>query len=251
MLKRQVKLIRNGRSQAVRIPRELELPGDQATLTKDGDRLILEPVRKRGLLALLAELEPLDEDFAEIEDLPAEPVELSSPSQGGKPLIRADWPFLHFGAINLFWRREHYEAARASLRDFDYEIISLDCRDEDTFRINLSKALRWFELFGYEPWTGNLNALNDAFWRLRFGPSKRLALCIENYDRLVKSAPELAHALLDIVELTARNHLVDGCRLVALIQTHDPGFEAHDLGARSARWNLKEQFRSSRGLDAS
>jgi len=226
MLKRQVKLIRNGRSQAVRIPRELELPGDQATLTKDGDRLILEPVRKRGLLALLAELEPLDEDFAEIEDLPAEPVELSSPSQGGKPLIRADWPFLHFGAINLFWRREHYEAARASLRDFDYEIISLDCRDEDTFRINLSKALR-------------------------FGPSKRLALCIENYDRLVKSAPELAHALLDIVELTARNHLVDGCRLVALIQTHDPGFEAHDLGARSARWNLKEQFRSSRGLDAS
>jgi antitoxin VapB len=76
MLKRQVKLFRNGRNQAVRIPRELELPGDTATLTKDGDRLILEPVAKRGLLAILAELEPLDEDFPQIEDLPAEPVDL-------------------------------------------------------------------------------------------------------------------------------------------------------------------------------
>ena len=75
MLKRQVKLFRNGRNQAVRIPREFELPGDHATLTKDGDRLILEPAPKRGLLAILAELEPLDEDFPEIEDLPPEPVD--------------------------------------------------------------------------------------------------------------------------------------------------------------------------------
>jgi antitoxin VapB len=75
MLKRQVKLFRNGRNQAVRIPRDLELPGDRATLTKDGDRLILEPATKRGLLAILAELEPLDEDFPEFEDMPPEPVD--------------------------------------------------------------------------------------------------------------------------------------------------------------------------------
>jgi antitoxin VapB len=75
MLKRQVKLFRNGRNQAVRIPRDLELPGDQATLTKEGDRLILEPAKKRGLLAILAELEPLDEEFPEFEDQPPEPVD--------------------------------------------------------------------------------------------------------------------------------------------------------------------------------
>jgi antitoxin VapB len=75
MLKRTVKLFRNGRNQAVRIPREFELPGDEAVLTKDGDHLILEPAPKRGLLAYLAEMEPLDEDFGPIEDLPAEPVD--------------------------------------------------------------------------------------------------------------------------------------------------------------------------------
>jgi antitoxin VapB len=73
---RRVSLFRNGRSQAVRIPREFELPGKEAVMRKDGDRLIIEPEPKRALLALLATLKPLDEDFGEIPDLPAEPVDL-------------------------------------------------------------------------------------------------------------------------------------------------------------------------------
>ena len=68
---RHVRLFRNGRNQAVRIPREFELDGDEAIMHKEGHRLILEPVRKGRLLALLDTLEPLDEPFPEIdEDLP-------------------------------------------------------------------------------------------------------------------------------------------------------------------------------------
>ena len=52
--RRHVKLFRNGRSQAVRIPVEFELPGDEAIMHRDGDRLVIEPLRKRGLIALLA-----------------------------------------------------------------------------------------------------------------------------------------------------------------------------------------------------
>ena len=73
---RHVKLFRNGRNQAVRSPREFELEGDEAILRKEGDRLILEPVPARSLLAFLATLEPLDEDFPEIDDPPPEPFEL-------------------------------------------------------------------------------------------------------------------------------------------------------------------------------
>ncbi|MDF1817392.1 MAG: hypothetical protein P1U54_02010 [Immundisolibacteraceae bacterium] len=68
---RHVRLFRNGRNQAVRIPREFELDGDEAIMHKEGHRLILEPIRKGRLLALLDTLEPLDEPFPEIdEDLP-------------------------------------------------------------------------------------------------------------------------------------------------------------------------------------
>lgn len=66
----------NGRNQALRIPREFELPGTEAILHKEGDRLIIEPVEPTSLLALLATLEPLDEEFPPIPKLPVDPVDL-------------------------------------------------------------------------------------------------------------------------------------------------------------------------------
>jgi len=73
---RHVKLFKNGRNQAVRIPREFELPGEDAIMRKDGDRLIIEPAPPRSLLALLATLPPLDEDFPPIPDVVPDPVKL-------------------------------------------------------------------------------------------------------------------------------------------------------------------------------
>jgi antitoxin VapB len=66
--RRHVRLFRNGRNQAVRIPVEFELPGDEAIMHRDGDRLLIEPVRRRGLIALLKTMHPLDEGFPEIDD---------------------------------------------------------------------------------------------------------------------------------------------------------------------------------------
>jgi antitoxin VapB len=69
---RHVRLFRNGRNQALRIPREFELEGDEAILRKEGDRLIIEPLRKGRLLSLLATLEPIEERLPDVdEDLPA------------------------------------------------------------------------------------------------------------------------------------------------------------------------------------
>ncbi len=73
---RQVKLFKNGRNQAVRIPREFELPGDEAVMRKEGDRLIIEPAKSRSLLGVLATLEPLDEELPEVDDLPIDDVEI-------------------------------------------------------------------------------------------------------------------------------------------------------------------------------
>lgn len=70
---RNVKLFRNGRNQAVRIPVEFELPGDEAIMRREGDRLVIEPVRKRGLIALLKTMTPFDEEFPSIDDPLAAP----------------------------------------------------------------------------------------------------------------------------------------------------------------------------------
>jgi antitoxin VapB len=76
MSERRVKLFKNGQNQAVRIPHQFELPGEDAIIRKEGQRLIIEAAPPRSLLAVLATLPTLDENFPPIEDLPAEPVEL-------------------------------------------------------------------------------------------------------------------------------------------------------------------------------
>jgi antitoxin VapB len=75
---RHIRIFRNGRNQAVRIPREFELDAEEAIIRKEDDRLVIEPVRKKGLLATLATLPALDEDFPDIDKglLPLNNVEL-------------------------------------------------------------------------------------------------------------------------------------------------------------------------------
>jgi antitoxin VapB len=73
---RHVKLLRRNSHQLIRVPVEFELPGVEAMMRRDGDRLVIEPVRKRSLLALLKSMEPFDRDFLETEDPPPAPAKI-------------------------------------------------------------------------------------------------------------------------------------------------------------------------------
>jgi antitoxin VapB len=75
---RRARLFRNGRNQAVRIPRELELPGREVLLRREGRRLIVEPVGRPSLIDLLATLKPLDENVLAIDRPMPEPVDRDS-----------------------------------------------------------------------------------------------------------------------------------------------------------------------------
>lgn len=67
---RHVRLFRNGANQAVRIPKEFELPGKEAVMHREGDKLIIEPVK--GKAASLAEAmkgwETIDEPFPDVDE---------------------------------------------------------------------------------------------------------------------------------------------------------------------------------------
>ena len=65
---RQARLFRNGRNQAVRIPREFELVADEVIIYREEGRLVIEPVPQRSLAEVLATLEPIEEGFPALED---------------------------------------------------------------------------------------------------------------------------------------------------------------------------------------
>lgn len=76
---KEVKLFRNNRSQAVRIPAEFELPGDRVSIRREGNKLIIEPIAVPAniveLLAAWRQETPLgpEDQFPGIEDMPAKP----------------------------------------------------------------------------------------------------------------------------------------------------------------------------------
>ncbi|MDB5741694.1 MAG: virulence-associated protein VapB-like protein [Polaromonas sp.] len=82
---RPVRLFRNGANQAVRIPKEFELPGKDALIHREGNKLIIEPLTPKhpkgsaaALLAVLATMEPIDEEFPDVDEglLPLDDIDL-------------------------------------------------------------------------------------------------------------------------------------------------------------------------------
>lgn len=65
---KHVRFFRNGRNQAIRIPREFEVDADEAIIRREDDRLVIEPVRRKGLLATLSKLPALDEPFPDVDE---------------------------------------------------------------------------------------------------------------------------------------------------------------------------------------
>jgi antitoxin VapB len=67
---RTAKLFRNGRNQAVRLPREYELDAEEVLIRKEGNNLILTP-RPRSWDEYFARASRLSDDFPDtIEELP-------------------------------------------------------------------------------------------------------------------------------------------------------------------------------------
>ncbi|EKV27312.1 SpoVT/AbrB domain protein [Caenispirillum salinarum AK4] len=72
---RTLKIIREGGEQRISLPADMQFPGDEVTVTREGDRLVIAPKRRKTLIELFDEWDDLDEDFPDPEDPPPEPVD--------------------------------------------------------------------------------------------------------------------------------------------------------------------------------
>jgi antitoxin VapB len=74
---RTAALFMNGGSQAVRLPKEFRLPGEQVRIRREGRTVVLEPVAKaewpEGFWSRLEKLGPVTGDFKAPEPLPTSP----------------------------------------------------------------------------------------------------------------------------------------------------------------------------------
>jgi len=69
----KARVFRNGANQAIRIPVDMSFETDEVTLERDGEALIVRPLRSRGWKAFFADpAMVLPDDFDTGEDLPPE-----------------------------------------------------------------------------------------------------------------------------------------------------------------------------------
>lgn len=73
------KLFKNGRSQAVRLPKAFRFEGDMVKIRKEGQKVILEPMEKTEWPKGFWRMFTPDPDFETPSPLPSEPVDLDEP----------------------------------------------------------------------------------------------------------------------------------------------------------------------------
>jgi hypothetical protein len=161
---------------------------------------------------------------------------------------RLDWHLMQNGAVTLYFQTDILEGDLAWLGERGYRIQTIDCQELPAFYRQVSITFQFKENFGYDDWTGNLDALNDAFRCLDIDSEAGLVLCFLRYDLLKAANPHVAQGVLDIIEWHSRDYLLFGRRLLALVQSDDPRIQFGPLGARPAQWNRREWFDKNRGL---
>jgi hypothetical protein len=159
---------------------------------------------------------------------------------------RLDWMLLRDGAVTLYYRRSFFDEDAAWLKDNGYSVHIVDCTDARQFKLQMTRVFKFEENFGYKPWTGNLDALNDAFRHLDFDSSAGVALCFVRFDALLQNNAPSARGTLDILESRSRDYLLTGKRLLGLVQSDEPFIQVGPLGCRGPRWNHREWFDDSR-----
>jgi hypothetical protein len=159
-----------------------------------------------------------------------------------------DWPLLQQGAVTLFFKPSLLEATCDDLSKIGYDVAPVRCAQGiGTVLDDLGAALSWTEQFGgRRPGPNNFNALRDGFRSFPFGESSRAALAFAGFDVLIGEDSAFAIKLLDIIEQTAREHLLAGYLLLALVQTSDGDFRCPPIGCRVPMWNPAERTENNR-----
>lgn len=170
---------------------------------------------------------------------------------------RLDWKILRDGGIGLYWRREYLIEDAKWFGDRGYRIYEFDCAtwgDEQELFSQVKRTMCFPEWFGH-----NFDALNDCMSDLELPQDGGAAIILDRFDVYATgpgSSPlpggecaavvGKAWTLLDILARATRFHLLNGGRVVTLVQSDDPTLQIGKLGGETPQWNRREWLNANR-----
>jgi RNAse (barnase) inhibitor barstar len=157
---------------------------------------------------------------------------------------RLDFDLLRESPATLYRSRDVLAEHVAWLRRHGYTVHEFDCSgwsSEADFHDAAIRSLGFPDYYGR-----NLDAFNDCLCGIEVPAEGGTALAFRSFDVLHRLSPERAWHVLDVVARRSRFFLLTGCRLMALVQTNNPGFRVEPAGARPVLLNGDERSREMR-----
>ncbi|MEL7146035.1 MAG: barstar family protein [Bacteroidota bacterium] len=140
----------------------------------------------------------------------------------------------HNGILNedFIWFSDHH-----------FEVFDMNCHSwtRKNFHAKLKEALYFPDYYGE-----NLNAFNDCLRDMLNRKFRGLVLIFRNFDTMVEQHRPASEGILDAIAHTSREWLVEGHKLICLIQSSDPDLNFPELGGLSPFWNNSEWFDADR-----
>ena len=121
------------------------------------------------------------------------------------------------------------------------EVYVAQAGTSEEFFDRVSMALDFPDYFGR-----NLDAFRDCLGDIPFPAGGRLALGLIRFDLVTKQDAQFAHAILDICAEAERRWLMNGKRILFLIQSSDPDLRFPPVGATTPLWNFEEWLDAKR-----
>lgn len=132
-----------------------------------------------------------------------------------------------------------------------YKLHNWELNSEAEFFQEVSKSMLWEEQFGYSPWTGNLNALNDGAESWPTPGEERIVISIDNAERLENWFGGLTPHIWDILQNAARMQLLFGVGLLVMVNTSSADEATRWAKAERVTMLTRETFLGAQLAEAS
>jgi RNAse (barnase) inhibitor barstar len=124
------------------------------------------------------------------------------------------------------------------LQQYGYVVHSFDCSVwscEEDFHSQVSRQLNFPSYYGR-----NLPAFHDCLSGVEVPEVGGVALAFLSFDLPFTKFPDWSRDILDIIAVNSRRFSLTGQRLLALVQSNDPGIEIGPVGACPVALNPTE-----------
>jgi RNAse (barnase) inhibitor barstar len=109
------------------------------------------------------------------------------------------------------------------------------------FHRDVAESLQFPSYYG-----ANLDAFNDSLSDVEVPLNGGLVLVFHRFDLFAVTERKVAEAALDIIATNSRRFLLEGRRLLCLVQSNDPQLNFPPVGAEPVLWNPREWLDKAR-----